>query len=170
MTRFLRYLPALGLVCLSTLAQADGAFNQTDRRFVTDAANAGVYEVQAAQVAVKRAQSADVKAFAQMLLSDHEKANVALEKLAASRSMELPRELPHELRGRVQGLEREQPEKFDREFVQKVGMDDHDKDIRLFENAVAKSTDPELKSFAVKTLPELKQHRQHAQGLIGKLR
>lgn len=160
---------ALAVLLGAGLAQAEGAFNQTDKRFVTDAANAGVYEVQAAQVAAKKGQDPKVKAYAEMLVRDHTRVNEELGKLAASRSMELPRELPHDLRGRVQGLEREKPESFDREFLQRVGLDDHKKDIELFERVEDKATDPDLKAFARKTLPGLKEHRAHAEKLIGSL-
>ena len=157
---------ALSLLLGTGLAQAAGAFDQTDKRFVTDAANAGVYEVQAAQVAAKRAQDPKVRAFAEMLVKDHTKVNAELTQLAATRSMELPRELPQALRGRVQGLEREKPESFDRDFLQKVGLDDHQKDIELFEKGQDQATDPELKAFARKTLPGLKEHRAQAEKLM----
>jgi len=157
---------ALAVLLGSGLAHAAGAFDQTDKRFVTDAANAGVYEVQAAQVAVRKAQDPKVRAYAEMLVKDHTRVNDELTQLAATRSMELPRELPHELRGRVQGLEREKPESFDRDFLQKVGLDDHKKDIELFEKAQDKATDPDLKAFVRKTLPGLKEHRAQAEKLI----
>lgn len=169
MIRFRHATLALAVLLGTGLAHAAGAFDQTDKRFVTDAANAGVYEVQAAQVAAKKAQDPKVKAFAQMLLKDHTKVNEELTQLAATRSMELPRELPHDLRGRVQGLEREKPESFDRDFLQQVGLDDHKKDIELFEKVQDTATDPGLKAFARKTLPSLKEHRAHAEKLIASL-
>lgn len=169
MIKFQHTTLALAVLLGSGLANAAGAFDQTDKRFVTDAANAGVYEVQAAQVAAKKAQDPKVRAFAEMLVKDHTRVNEELTQLAATRSMELPRELPHDLRGRVQGLEREKPESFDRDFLQKVGLDDHKKDIELFEKARDKATDPDLKAFATKTLPSLKEHRAQAEKLIASL-
>lgn len=155
---------------LSGLAHADGAFNLTDKKLATDIANGGVYEVQAAQVAVKRAQNAGVKTYAEMLLKDHKKANAEFEKLAASKSMELPRELPHEQRGRVQGFERHDSATFDKDFLQKVGLDDHAKDIELLEKTSDTATDIELKAFAKKTLPVLKHHRAEAEKLMANVK
>jgi len=165
----LRICTAAALVTAAFGAYADGAFNQTDKRFATDAANAGVYQVQAAQVAAKRAQNPRVKAFAQRLIDEREKSNHALEQLAASRSMELPRELQHELRRRVRSLEEDKPEKVDREFVKNIGLDDSAKDIERFERARHKVTDPELKAFATKTLPMLREQRKQAMAIIGQL-
>ncbi|MCZ2495688.1 DUF4142 domain-containing protein [Xylophilus sp. Kf1] len=169
MKRLRQTAVALAVLLGSGLASAAGAFDQTDKSMVTEAANAGVYEVQAAQVAAKKAQNPKVRAYAEMLVKDHTKVNAELTQLAATRSMELPRELPHDLRGRVQGLEREKSESFDREFLQKVGLDDHQKDIELFERTQDKATDPDLKAFARKTLPGLKAHRAQAEKLIGAL-
>jgi len=157
------------LVLAALTAHADGAFNQTDKTFVTDAANAGVYQVQAAQVAAKRAQDPQVKAFARRLVDEREKSNASLEKLAASRSMELPRELQHELRRRVRSLEEDKPEKVDREFVKNIGLDDSEKDIERFERARERVKDPQLKSFIETSLPMLRAQRKQAMGLIGQL-
>ena len=161
---------AAALFAASGLAHADIALNLGDKHFVVEAGNAGVYETQAAQVAVKRAQSPKVKAYARMLLKDHEKANDELRKLAASKTVELQRELPQHFRGRVQGLERAKSADFDRDFIQKVGLDDHAKDIELFENAGLKATDGDVKAFSEKTLPVLKAHRAEAQALLDGLK
>jgi len=166
---FLKLCTGATLVLAALAAHADGAFNQTDKNFVTDAANAGVYQVQAAQVAAKRAQNPKVKAYARSLIDEREKSNAALEKLAASRSMELPRELQHELRRRVRSLEEDKPEKVDREFVKNIGLDDSEKDIERFERARDRVKDPQLKGFIESNLPVLRAQRKQAMGLIGQL-
>jgi putative membrane protein len=53
---------------------------------------------------------------------------------------------------------------FDREFV-KMAVNDHQKDIKEFEKASKNADDTELKSFAAKTLPTLRQHLQQAKSL-----
>ena len=54
---------------------------------------------------------------------------------------------------------------FDKEFIREVGIDDHRKDIKLFEKASKNADDPQIKAFAAKTLPALVNHREHAQDL-----
>jgi predicted outer membrane protein len=49
-------------------------------------------------------------------------------------------------------------EGFDKAYVQKVGIDDHENDIKLFEKAAQAAQDADVKGFALKTLPVLKQH------------
>jgi len=167
--QMLKHCTGAMLVFAALAAHADGAFNQTDKKFVMDAANAGVYQVQAAQVAEKRAQDPKVRAYAKTLIEQREKSNAALEKLAASRSMELPRELQHELRRRVRSLEEDKPEKVDREFVKNIGLDDSEKNIERFQRARERVKDPQLKTFIDTNLTMLQAQRKQAMGLIGSL-
>jgi len=51
---------------------------------------------------------------------------------------------------------------FDQAFV-KHALKDHKKDISKFEKAAAEAKDEQLKAFAEKTLPVLKEHLQMAQ-------
>ena len=54
-----------------------------DAEFVDKAAIAGKAEVQASQLALRQAQSPDVRAFAQRMVADHGKANARLNEIAA---------------------------------------------------------------------------------------
>lgn len=58
-----------------------------DAEFIDKAAMAGKAEVQASQLALKQAQSADVRAFAKRMVADHGKANAKLTELAARKGM-----------------------------------------------------------------------------------
>ncbi len=60
-------------------------------------------------------------------------------------------------------LERENGAAFDKAYCEHMVMG-HNKAIALFESAT-KTSDPELASFAKKTLPTLKEHRQMAEKL-----
>ena len=53
---------------------------------------------------------------------------------------------------------------FDREYV-KVMVQDHDKTVAQFEEASFKVKDPPLKAFIEKTVPTLRQHKEHVHGL-----
>ena len=56
---------------------------------------------------------------------------------------------------------------FDRAFIQKVGVSDHQEDIKLFEMASRSAKDADVKAWATKTLPTLKEHLAEAQKLAG---
>ena len=135
-----------------------------DRRFMTDAAVGGIYEVAAGQVAAEHG-SAGVKDYGNMLVKDHSAANDELKQLAASRGVSLPNRLPKNKQDILDRLAKAPAGSFDRQFVQQVGLKDHQHDIALFEKAARSARDAEVKAFAAKTLPTLRQHYQHAQQL-----
>jgi putative membrane protein len=130
-----------------------------DRKFIEDAANSGMFEVQVAQLAASKATDPAVKSFAAMLVDHHTAANNELVKIANGRGIELPAAPKRALRRDIEKLgKKDNGEEFDREFVRKVGIDAHEKDIKLFEKASKSVKDPELKAFADKTLPVLREH------------
>ncbi len=62
------------------------------RRFIEQAAKSGLKEVRLARLATERAASAEVRDYAQMLLTDHQEANTRLASIARFRSIDLPTE------------------------------------------------------------------------------
>jgi putative membrane protein len=57
---------------------------------------------------------------------------------------------------------------FDREYI-KMDLKDHKKTIELFEKQARSGRDAELKAFAEKTLPTLREHHQMARDIAGKV-
>jgi putative membrane protein len=49
-------------------------------------------------------------------------------------------------------------------------VEDHKKDVKEFDEATRKLTDPELKAFAMKTLPVLKTHLSEIQKIKSQLK
>ena len=139
--------------------------SRADRDFLKDAAVSGTYEVEAARLAVEHASSAEVKSFAQTLAGDHAAANEELKGLAGMRNVELPGELPAMKRLAMDNLRKS--DHFDRDFVKKVGVDDHQDAIKRFQKAARDSKDPEIKAWAEKQLPHLRNHLAQAQALNG---
>ena len=64
-----------------------------DKEWVTKAGMGGLAEVQTGNLALQKAQNADVKAFAQRMVTDHRKANEELEQLATTKGLTLPAQL-----------------------------------------------------------------------------
>lgn len=136
-----------------------------DRKFIDDAANSGMFEVQVAQLAASKATDANVKSFASMLVDHHTAANNELVKIANARGVELPAAPKRALRRDIEKLGKKNGAEFDRDFVRNVGIKAHEKDIKLFEKASKNVKDPELKAFVDKTLPVLRDHLAAAQKL-----
>jgi putative membrane protein len=57
---------------------------------------------------------------------------------------------------------------FDREYMSMM-VKDHTKDVKEFENASNKAKDPDVKAWASKTLPTLREHLQMARDINSKL-
>ncbi|CAN5912209.1 DUF4142 domain-containing protein [soil metagenome] len=136
-----------------------------DRAFIKQAAGAGLYEVEASKLAAQRAQSPQVRKFAQMLVQQHTAANTQLKSLAEDKSYTFPIEMPSGKRSTLAALSQSHGAAFDAAYVEQVGIKDHKTDIEHFETAARSAKDPDLKAWAGKTLPSLKEHLAAAQAL-----
>lgn len=152
-----------------------------DKDFVMKVAKDGKAEVELGNLALTKASSEDVKQFAQRLIDDHSKANDELTQLAQSKGITLPSASPAdkptgteksvdaESTATMERLNRLSGAEFDREYIRLMVMD-HDKAVTLFEKqASGKDGDAEIKSWAEKTLPTLREHQRMAHELAGKV-
>jgi putative membrane protein len=138
---------------------------RADRKFIQEAAEHGMFEVQIAQLASSKATNPDVKALAATLVTDHTNANKELVQLANSKNLELPAAPPRGKRKDLEQLAKLTGHDFDRRFVREVGIKDHEKDIKKFEKASERAKDPKLRAWINKTLPKLREHLAQAQKL-----
>jgi putative membrane protein len=133
-----------------------------DVAFVKKAAAGGMTEVAVAKLAQQKAEHADVKAFATKLESDHSAANRDLKELATTKHITLAESSGH---GPVHAkLEKLSGAAFDKAFVAAM-LEDHTKDVKAFEKVANGTGDSDIKAFAAKTLPTLKDHLQQVQEL-----
>jgi putative membrane protein len=181
----------------SATQQGEMKVSSDDKNFVKKAAEAGMAEVEMGHVALKQASNEEVKQFAQRMIDDHSKANTELMLLAQSKGITLPAN-PHVGSGgqmntsvsNATGMTNTDSSKamkgkddhkkmgdkmsklsgaeFDREYM-KHQVEDHDKAVALFERQAKKGKDAELKAFAERTLPTLKEHQQMARDIHSKV-
>jgi putative membrane protein len=138
-----------------------GSLSPTE--FVTKAARGGLAEVQLAQLAQKQAQSPEVKQFARRMIADHSKANTELQSIARSKNLTLPKEPDIEHKAAMKLLEGKRGAEFDAAYMAEMDKD-HQKTIALFE-AASKLEDPQLQTFATRTLPVLQEHHQMVENI-----
>ncbi len=159
---------ALGMVLLpaySVHAASDAKnekLSRADTSFIKEAATGGMMEVELGKLAADKAGSDKVKQFGRQMQEDHGKANDELKQLAANKGVELPTSLGVKEKLTVQRLSKLSGEDFDRQYM-KTMIDDHKTDVKNFEKQAAKAKDPDVKSFASKTLPTLKKHLKLAE-------
>ncbi len=160
-----RPVPSLISIALASAACLLGASAfAADDSFVAKAAIGGMTEVDAGGMAQQKGSSAAVKDFGQKMVEDHTKANDELKQIATAKSIAVPPAPDDKHKKAEAALAGKSGANFDRAFKAQM-IADHKATIALFEDEANKGSDPELKAFAAKTLPDLRGHLKMAQSL-----
>lgn len=137
----------------------------TDAGFVTNASGAGIAEVKLSELAAANASSAEVKEFAQHMITDHTKAGDELKSIASGEKGYATAEAPPPAAQKdIDALSRLKGADFDKQYA-KVMVADHEKAVAIFEVEAEKGSNKNLQAFAKKTLPTLKEHLKMAKTL-----
>lgn len=125
-------------------------------------------EVGLGRLGVERAESPDVKQFAQRMVDDHSKVNDELKPIASKEGVTIPKGLDPKHKATKDRLAKLSGRDFDRAYMREM-TSDHNHDVSAFQKQSAKARDPKLKAWIDKTLPTLKEHQQLAQDTAGKV-
>ena len=137
----------------------------TDQAFVAKAAQAGMAEVELSQLALQKSKDDQIRSFAQQMVQDHQKANTELQSIAQKHGLQVPPKTDAKHEHALQKLQGESGAQFDAAYSKDMKKD-HDEAVALFSEASkAERLDPDLKSFAAKTLPILQSHHRLASNL-----
>jgi putative membrane protein len=140
--------------------EADSAEDQSE--FLVDAAEGGMFEVEAARIAQQKATSAKVKTFAKHMMDEHSKANKELKALAAKNNVTIPTALGEDKMDKIAKLNRLSGHEFDKEYMDMM-VKDHKEDVRLFDKESKGTDNNEVEKWAANTLPTLQKHLEMAQ-------
>jgi putative membrane protein len=138
----------------------------SEEKFIKDTAANGMVEVEIAKMAAEKATRPEVKEFAQMLADDHSKVNEELKSLASQKNVALPEEPRPEQKAEKERLSKLSGAEFDAAFT-KAMVQSHKKSVTNFGKESTAAKDPDIKAFASKTLPKLKEHLEKAEQLAG---
>ena len=139
------------------------AFAQADQKFIKEAIEGNLAEVQMGQLAQKNGASQGVKDFGQMLATDHSQANTKATSVASSLKVTPPAEPNAKQKKEYDKMSKLNGAAFDRAFATHM-VADHKKDIAAFKKA-SKSKNATVAGFASETLPTLQKHLETAQSL-----
>jgi len=142
-------------------ANAQSSLNSKDRDFMLEAAKGNMMEIEMSKMAEKHGQSAEVKKIAKTIMTDHTKADNELMALAAKKGVQLNVKMAK--MGKMDGPN------FDQDYLAAM-VKDHEKDIAAFEKEAKNGIDPDVKSWAGKTLPTLKKHLKMVQDAQGQMK
>ena len=138
--------------------------DETTSTSMNKAADAGMHEVEMGQLAQQKASNPRVKAFGQMMVNDHSKANDELKSIAARKNFQLPNSTSPKHQDHKNDVTSKSGADFDKAYM-KMMVDGHNEVIDQFEKASKDATDPDVKNFAAQKLPTLKMHLDSAQAI-----
>ncbi|HMB95023.1 MAG TPA: DUF4142 domain-containing protein [Tepidisphaeraceae bacterium] len=145
-----------------------GSLSHGDMKFVDEAAQGGMTEVKASQMAVDKAVAPSIKSFAQKMIDDHSKANSELQSLALSKGVTVPSELDSHHQKMIDKLAGLSADDFDKAYVEDM-VKDHKDTVDMFEKFAERGDDHDLKTWAAKTLPTLQMHYSMIQEIQNKM-
>ena len=148
----------------SSFASEKDTLNAADVKFIKTEAAAGKAEVKISELAVTKADNADIKMLAGVLVTDHTAVNEQLAALATQKGVELSVVISPAHAQSVQKLEKLSGVEFDKEFLVVI-IADHKKCISNFETASKDAKDADLRVWVDKTIPALKSHLEKAEAL-----
>jgi putative membrane protein len=111
-----------------------------------------------ADLAQEKAQSQELKQFAQTLKQDHQKAQQELERLAQKHSVTLPTSVDDKCQQEISRLEALSGEEFDREFA-KGAIEGHAMAVAHLQKASSAAEDTDLRQYTQQMLSKIKQHQ-----------
>ena len=147
--------PSVGFAQMGAARPANGVPGP-DAEFAKTAAIGGMAEVQAGRLATTHG-TGRAKLIGQHMVTDHGKVNMELERLAKSKGLPLPRQLDAAHEANIAALSKATGTSFNDLYL-KGQVADHQNTISLFQTEADQGTDPDMKAFAAKTLPDLQQH------------
>lgn len=162
----------VGVQAQTTSAAQSGAAGQTasngklssgDEKALKDMAQANINEIAAAKVALSKAQSSEVKTFAQKMVDDHGSALTKVQAVAQQKGVTLPTEPDASHKAMATRLEQQSGEAFDKMYMENAGMKDHEMVLSTLKSDAQKIKDPDVKALADAHVPVVEQHLKSAQ-------
>jgi len=144
---------ALLLLAAPLVAMADSP----DASFYKKAAEGGISEVEAGNLAQSKGNSQKVKDFGAMMVKDHSAANDKLKALATTKDVTLPTTSSVGQMATKAKLEVLTGETFDKSYI-KGQIQAHQDTVALFRKEIASGQDPDAQAFAKATLPTIRSH------------
>jgi putative membrane protein len=134
----------------------------SDEKFMRDAAEGSVAEIDLGKLAQQKGQSEEVKNFGARMVEDHSKSNEELKKIAAREHINLPTNVYRKDASTHRRLARMNGPEFDKAYAETM-VRDHQEDIATFKQEAKGGQKSALQQFAQQTLPTLESHLKEAQ-------
>ena len=155
------------------LNQADpgGTVKLTSKEvaFVKEAGAGNAAEIKMGELALKNADSQDVKDFAQMMIKDHSQANDDLSAVARNHNIDFPPDAPEKEKELGKKMLDVKGAAFDKAYI-KHAVADHEKDVAEYKEAKKEVKDKKLVEYVDKTIPVVEGHLKDAKAIEAKMK
>ena len=152
----------------ATAALAQQAQPVTDpAMFAQLAGVSNQFEIQSSQLALEKGVEGEVADFARQMVEDHTAAGEKMTSAAERNGVAVPVQLDAEHQAKVDMLKAAEGDQLVKGYVD-LQVEAHQKAVALFEGFSTGGPDGPLKQFAAETLPKLREHAEHVQGIAGK--
>jgi putative membrane protein len=133
-------------------------------QFVMMAAMSDRFEIESSEVAVEKAQSDEVKAFAQQMITDHTNNTKKLMRAveATAGDMDAPETLDAQHEAMLDRVEDASGENFDAVYMETQVMS-HQQSVALFSSYAENGDNEQLREFAQEQLPVIQMHYEMVQ-------
>lgn len=144
-------------------ALAEGAqkLNRSDQKFFDAVASSNLLEIELGRLAVEKGVSTQVKEFGRTMVDEYTRANDDLRKIADAKGIMSPTAMNQEDRKVYDKVARLTGEKLDKEYLT-VMVKIHNADLKTFDGQAKRGVDADLKDYASRALPILRQDRDTA--------
>jgi putative membrane protein len=155
------------VLSLLVMAQASWAVQDpvtVKKGFLEKAAQGQQAEMALGKLATQKASSEQVKQFGERMMADHLKANREVHELGLKEGISIPLQMSERQKQKEQELMRLSGKEFDRSYIGYM-LHDHVKDVHEFKESAQTVQDPQVKQWAMRTLPILEGHLKQAQSV-----
>jgi putative membrane protein len=146
-------------VTIDTAKKADSSAiaAHVDTIFADKAAIGGLAEVDLGKLALTKTDNARIKRFANMMITDHGKANTELARIANEKHITLPTSLDKEHQAKMDSLGQLSGRDFNRAYVNAM-IAGHQKTLALMQDEAKNGKEADLRGFAAQTAPIVQMH------------
>lgn len=131
-----------------------------DMMYVQEASQAGIGELELANLALETSKNENIKQYARQMIQDYTGLNQELMELAQQKGMNLPTNLSPKYRALKTQLSKLSGVNFDQAYINEAGINGHMENLVMHTRQIQLGEDPDLQAFAAKNFPILETHLQ----------
>lgn len=134
--------------------------------FVPRMAMSDMFEIESGRIAAQRAQNAEVKSFANMMVKDHTATSTQLKTILAAQpgAPAIPAALDQAHQDRLSRLRDASAEDFDETYLDQQ-IEAHETALNLLQSYAQSGDNPQVRTFASETAPKVSRHLEMARTL-----